>query len=383
VTSRLCGALAASLLACAVPPVSAAAQSGPAPAGFGPFTSSDARFRVEVVTTGLEVPWGLAFPSDTMALIGERPSGRMSLIDLRSGARTPVDGTPPVFGRDDGGLHDIILHPDFARNRLVYFCYATAVGSRSTTAVDRARLDGARLVGLERLFAATPPADTSFHYGCRLVLDRGYLYVTLGERDERWQAQDLQTDHGKVLRLTEDGGIPPDNPFVGRPGVLPEIWSYGHRNPQGLALRPGTGELWEHEHGPKGGDEVNLIRPGLNYGWPIITYGREYTGEPVGDDITFRAGLEQPVYHWAPSIAPSGMEFYTGQAFPGWRGNLFLGAMAGGHLNRLVLDGDNVAREERLLGGRHWRVRVVRQGPDGFLYIAVDQGMLLRIRPVD
>jgi len=371
----------------AVGAVGAVAAQEPPPFGtvYGPINTRDARIRVEVVATGLEVPSSLAFLPDGDALICERPSGRMSLLDLRTGARTPLEGVPPVFGENDAGLHDVILHPNYATNHLIYFSYSekAATGSGSVTVVDRARLNGTHLENRERLFTAVPPGDTAYHYGGRLVLQNGYLFITVGEREERYRAQDLDSDNGKVLRLFEDGRVPPDNPFVNHPGARSEIWSYGHRNPQGLAVRPETGDLWEDEHGPKGGDEVNLIRPGLDYGWPIVTYGREYSDETIGDGITWKEGMEQPIYFYVPSIAPSDMLFYTGTAFPKWRGNLFIGAMGKRHLNRLVLQGDQVVREERILGGRGWRVRVVKQGPDGFLYLGVDQGMLLRIRPAD
>lgn len=343
---------------------------------------------VEVVATGFQAFSGLAFLPDGRILTAERPTGRLSLVDPGTGRLTTVSGVPAVFGELDAGLIEILPHPDFSRNHWLYYAYSAVDARRSTTVVERARLEGTALVGGERLFTAAPSSDSAYHYGGRLVLTRGYLFITTGERDERDQAQDLVNDNGKIIRLFEDGRVPPDNPFVGRADVRPEIWSYGHRNPQGLALDPATGDLWEDEHGPMGGDEINLIQPGRNYGWPIITYGREYNGQAVGQGISYRDGLEQPVHYYVPSIAPSGLLFYTGAAFPGWRGNLLLGAMAGRHLNRVVLDGHSVVREERLLSGRKWRVRVVAQDAAGLVYLGIDrfwlgedQGMLVRLRP--
>jgi glucose/arabinose dehydrogenase len=338
-------------------------------------------FRIEVVAVGLEVPSGLVFPSRTECLIAERPSGRLTRVELETGDKTPLEGVPAVHGSGDGGLLDVALHPGFATNQLLYLAYSARVDGGTTTVLDRARLEAGRLSGLERLFEAKPPHPSDAHYGARVAIRDGYVYLSLGERDHRELAPDLRVHHGKIVRLHDDGRVPEDNPFVGRDSALPEIWSYGHRNPQGLAVHPQTGELFEHEHGPKGGDEVNVILPGRNYGWPIITYGREYTGEPVGDGLTHGEGLEQPLYQFTPSIAPSGMDFYTGAAFPDWRGNLFLGAMALRHLSRLTLEGTRVIGEERLLLDERFRVRVVRQGPDGLLYVGVDEGKLVRLRP--
>jgi glucose/arabinose dehydrogenase len=338
-------------------------------------------FRVEVLAVGLEVPSGLAFLSREECLVAERPSGRLTRIELESGEKTVIQGAPPVYGRGDGGLLDVALHPGFAENGVLYLAYSVRVEGGTTTVLDRARLEEDRLADLERLFTAKPPVESDAHFGSRIVLADGYLFLGIGDRDRRELARDLRVHHGKILRLHDDGRVPEDNPFVGQEGALPEIWSFGHRNPQGLAVHPETGELFEHEHGPKGGDELNVIRPGRDYGWPVITYGREYTGEAVGDGITHHEGMEQPLYQYTPSIAPSGMDFYTGAAFPDWRGNLFLGGMALRHLNRLTLEGGRVIGEERLLADERWRVRVVRQGKDGLLYLGVDEGKLVRLRP--
>ncbi len=357
----------------------------------GPFTSREARFVAEVVAVGFQAFSGLALLPDGRILTGERPNGRLSIVDPTSGKRIQVRGVPPTRDKGGAGLIDLRPDPGFATNRLLYFSWADFGDSGSTLAVARARLEGDSLLGLERIFTAHPYSDSTDHYGGRLVRQGEYLFITLGDREERNRAQDPAQDYGKVVRLFADGRVPPDNPFVGRAGFRPELWTLGHRNPQGLALRPGTGQLWEHEHGPMGGDEINLIRPRANYGWPLITYGKEYDGQEISGGRNRAEGLEQPVYFYRPSIAPSGMTFYSGSAFPAWRGNLFLGGMCcGGHLNRLTLEGDRIVSEERLLTGRRWRTRQVVEGPDGFLYLGVDRfwlgedmGMLIRIRPAD
>lgn len=340
------------------------------------------RFRVEVVTTGVEVPSALEFLPDGRLLLAERPSGRLSCVDLASGIRTPVRGVPPVFGQLDAGLHDVVAHPDFGRNHLLYLSYSEGDSLANALVVSRARLEGDSLVAMQRIFRAVPALDTAYHYGGRMALQDGYLFVTVGNHHNRGVAQDLSKDVGKVVRLLEDGRVPDDNPFVGRAGARPEIWSYGHRNPQGMAVDPATGALWINEHGPFGGDELNRVRPGRDYGWPVITYGREYEGGPVGRGITHHPGMEQPVYVFERSTAPSDMLFYTGDAFPAWRASLFNGAMgAVRHLNRLVVEDGRVLHEERLLKDLRWRIRSLAQGPDGFLYLGVDQGMIVRIVP--
>lgn len=366
------------------------AQGEVAGTRLGPFGSGDTRFVAEVVAVGFETFSAIAVLPDGTILTAERPSGRLSRVDPGTGARIPVRGVPPVYGAADAGLHDLLPDPDFTGNRLLYYSYSATSEKGSTLVVARARLEGDSLGAPERLFISAPPGDSAFHYGGRLARSGEYLFITLGDRDERQRAQAMDDLNGKIVRLYADGRVPADNPFVGRPGVRPEIWSLGHRNPQGLAIRPGTTQLWESEHGPMGGDEVNLIRRGLNYGWPLITYGREYDGQEISGGRNRQDGLEQPAWFYRPSIAPSGLTFYSGTAFPSWRGNLFLGAMAKGHLNRLILDGTRVVREERLLTGRRWRVREVVQGPDGFLYLGVDrfwlgpdQGMLIRLRPAE
>ncbi len=355
-----------------------------APASFprelGVFDTERGRVRVEVIADSLEIPWAIAFLPDGRALVSERTPGRINLFDFRTGARSALEGLPPVFAETDGGMLDVVVHPQYERNGWIYFSYSIRAAGGNTTVVDRARLRGTRLADRQRLFAAIPAIDNGTHFGCRLVLQDGYLFITLGDRDQRDRSQQLDTHHGKIVRLHDDGRVPADNPFVGTPGALPEIWSLGHRNPPGLTLRD-DGTLWEHEHGPFGGDEINIVRRGANYGWPVITYGREYEGGPVGEGLKANDGMEQPVHYFIPSIAPSGMTFSTGDAFPAWRGNLFAGAMALTHLGRYVFRGDTLVREERVFDGMPWRVRAVAQGPEGFLYLGVDTGLLLRLRP--
>ncbi|HMG92910.1 MAG TPA: PQQ-dependent sugar dehydrogenase [Chryseolinea sp.] len=338
---------------------------------------------VEVVSDSISVPFGMAFLPDGKLLVTDRPNARMILVNVDAGTQTNIDGLPPILASGDGGMLEVIVHPDFKNNQTIYYSYSSIrTDSTSTMTVDRARLDGTRIVDSERIFSALPYYKEPNHFGCRLLLKDGYLFITMGERYFlRDSAQTLSNHLGKVLRLLEDGSIPSDNPFVNTKGALPEIWSYGHRNPQGLTINPLTGELWEHEHGPKGGDEINIIRPALNYGWPVICHGIDYDDTPIGDGIKVKEGMEQPFYYYVPSIAPSGMEFYTAEAIPQWKGNLFIGAMALKHLNRLVIEGNKVVREDRLLTEKNWRIRCVKQGPDGFLYLSIDNGCIVRIKP--
>ena len=351
------------------------------------YDSQSGRYRVEVVATGVRVPFGMAFLPDSRALVTDRP-GTLWLLDIRTGTMTRVAGVPAVSDSVDGGLLDIEVHPDYARNGWLYFSYAEKTDSGKATVVERARLRDARLVDRQRLFTAYPAMAGDYHFGSRLALKDGYLFITLGERESSALAQELWTDLGKIVRLYDDGRMPNDNPFVGRAGARPEIWSYGHRNPHGLAVHPQTGELWESEHGPLGGDEINVIKRGLNYGWPTVTFGREYDGGPVGDGLTQAPGMEPPVFHYATSAALSGIGFYTGSAFPQWRNNLFVGAMTPRFLARFVVGNGRVEREEKLLLEKKWRVRVVQTGPDGFLYLGIQRasdgtgGVIARIRPV-
>ncbi len=341
--------------------------------------------KVVEVASGLQNPWSLAFLPDGRMLVTERP-GRLRLVSAQGTLSAPIEGVPAVHARGQGGLLDVAVGPNFAEDGLIVFAYAEPTERGARTAVARARLDvdDLRLQEVRRIFAQDEDPSGNHHWGSRLVFAAdGTLFVTLGDRfHPRDRAQALDSHLGKVVRITLDGGVPADNPFATRAGARPEVWSYGHRNVQGAALHPQTGELWTHEHGPQGGDEVNRTRAGLNYGWPEITYGREYvTGRKIGE-ADARAGVEPPVLHWTPSIAPSGMVFYTGDVFPAWKGSLFVGSLKFQLLARLELDGERVVREERLLTELGRRIRDVRQGPDGHLWLLDEtEGRILRLDP--
>ena len=349
------------------------------------FVTEKLSLKVEKVTGGLEHPWGLVFLPDGRMLVTERP-GRLRIIDGDGDLDPqPVQGLPSIAARGQGGLLDIALHPDFASNRLIYLSYSASGEGGIGTEVARGRWTGKGVDGLEVIFRLRPKSRTGRHFGSRLVFDReGRLYVTLGDRGDRPRAQRLDDHAGSVIRINDDGSVPGDNPLVTRKGALPEIYSYGNRNIQGAALHPVTGELWAHEHGPQGGDELNVIRSGVNYGWPVITYGVNYgIGTAIGEG-TEKAGMAQPLYYWVPSIAPSGMAFYTAELIPQWRGNLLLGSLKFSTLVRLEFDGERVTHEERLLGDELGRIRDVRQGPDGLVYLLTDEsnGALYRLSPV-
>ena len=345
--------------------------------------SGETRVEVTTIAKGLEHPWSLAFLPDGRMLVTERP-GRLRYVTREGALSEPVSGLPRVDAAGQGGLLDVVLDPQFATNSTVYLSYAEP-GDDGTngTAVARARLAAGALTDVKVIFRQQPKFKSNHHFGSRLVFARdGNLFVTTGERNsQRDKAQDLGTHLGKVLRITPDGAVPPGNPFAGRSDALPEIWSYGHRNLQGAALHPGTGELWTHEHGPRGGDEINIARAGRKCGWPVITYGREYSGPAIGEG-TSKAGMEQPAHYWVPSIAPSGMAFHDGKGYPAWKGQLFVGAMAAAQLVRLEVSADGkVNHEERIAIGK--RVRDVREGPDGALYLVTDEdaGEILRVAP--
>jgi glucose/arabinose dehydrogenase len=343
--------------------------------------------KVTTVADGLDQPWGMAFLPDGRLLVTEKP-GRLRLVAGTGRKSEPLVGVPKVFAGGQAGLLDVALDPEFASNRYVYLSYSEPrEEGKSATAVGRGQLNEAadRLDSFTVIFQQQPAKPGSGHYGSRLAFARdGRLFVTLGERQQfRDEAQNLATDLGKVVRIERDGRIPADNPFAGRNDARPEIWSYGHRNVQGAAIHPQTGELWTDEHGPMGGDELNVDRAGRNYGWPVITYGREYSGAKI-TDLTSKPGMEQPVHYWVPSIATSGLLFYTGNLFPEWRGNAFVGGMKTGTVARLELDGEKVVKEERLLEGKvDGRVRDLEQGPDGAIYLLVGDGngRLLRVEP--
>jgi glucose/arabinose dehydrogenase len=359
---------------------------GSAPVAAQTTRSSAGDLAVETIARGLDHPWAFAFLPDGRLLVTERP-GRMRIV-ARDGKLSPaLAGVPKVFASGQGGLLDVVLDRGYAQSHTIYFCYAEPGNGGARTTLTRARLvdEGRpRLDDVKVIFQQDGPLSTSRHFGCRIVqADDGNLFLSMGDHGNfPNEAQNLGNHIGKVVRIRPDGSVPPDNPFVGRQGAKPEIWSYGHRNAQGLARHPATGQLWEHEHGPRGGDEVNLIEKGKNYGWPVIGYGIDYSGAKIHDG-TQKAGMEQPLWHWVPSIAPSGMAFYTGDLFPAWRGNLFVGALAAQLLVRLELDGQKVVKEERLLRDRNERIRDVRQGPDGALWLATDSssGRILRLAP--
>ncbi len=357
--------------------------AGPVAATGAIVHSEQASFRVEILTDGLEHPWGMTFLPDGRLLVTERP-GRLRVIDPSGRKSPPLAGLPEIAARGQGGLLDVVLHPDFARNQLLYLSYAGADRNGIGTEVARARWTGDGLADTTVIFRLRPKSGGGQHFGSRLVFDRaGRLYVTLGDRGDKDRAQRLDDHAGSVIRLNDDGSVPPDNPFVGQAGALPEIFSYGNRNLQGAALHPATGELWTHEHGPQGGDELNVIRAGVNYGWPVITYGVNYViGTRIGEGMA-KPGMAQPLYYWVPSIAPSGMAFYTADRFPGWRGNLLLGSLKFQLLVRLELDGERVVHEERLLARELGRIRDLEVGPDGLVYLLTDasNGVLARLVP--
>ena len=336
--------------------------------------------RVVTLLEWLKEPWGMDFLPDGRILLTEKP-GVMKIVQPGSWTTQQVSGLPQVANEGQGGLMDVLVHPDFERNRWVYFSYSVAVEGGFTTRVSRARLQGDTLEDREDLFTAMPAYPKRRHFGSRLLLDSGYLYITVGDRGQRSPAQDLLNHSGKVLRLTASGGIPPDNPYVGRAGARPEIYTYGHRNPQGIARHPRTGEIWVSEHGPQGGDEINILRPGANYGWPVITYGEEYGGGKIGEG-THKPGMEQPLIYYTPSLATGGIDFYTLDTYPGWKDSLLVSSMRMTRINRLEIRPDGtLGRETRLLGNLGMRIRDVQVGPDGLVYALADRSRLIRLEP--
>lgn len=342
-------------------------------------------FRVVTLLKGLEYPWSVAFLPDGRMLVTERV-GRLRLVgpDFRLDPK-PIAGLPDVVGQGQGGLFDVVLHPDYAQNGWIYWAYNAPGAGGWGTALARGKLQGSRMTEVQVLFSMQPKTRSSQHFGGRIVFDKaGMLYLTLGDRGDKDRAQKLDDHAGSVIRLHDDGRVPTDNPFAKRAGALPEKWTLGNRNMQGATLHPKTGELWTHEHGPQGGDEVNVMRSGLNYGWPVITHGVNYgLGTRIGEGQS-KPGMVQPLHLWVPSIAPSGMAFVSGSKFPQWTGDLLIGALRDQMLVRLVLDGEKVLREERLLKGLVGRIRDVRMGPDGLVYLLTDEaeGALLRLEPV-
>jgi glucose/arabinose dehydrogenase len=354
------------------------------------FDTAVQKIRVSVAATGLVNPWSLAFLPTGDMLVTER-AGRLRLIHNGVLDPTPIAGVPVPHVAALSGLLEIALHPRFAENRVVYLTYSKgrAEDKRSTTALARATFDGKTLVGLKDIFVANTWSVSNTNYGGRIAFDRaGFLYLTVGERQEQDRAQKPEEHAGKVLRLRDDGSVPPDNPFIGKAGWQPEVYTTGHRSPQGLAMNPDTGELWENEHGPLGGDELNILKPGANYGWPLVTYGTDYDGTKISD-LTTRPDLESPFIYWVPSIAVSGLTFYTADRFPQWKGTVFVGSMfagrtrATGHLVRITFNKGRPIQREPILAELKQRIRDVRQGPDGLLYLLTDEpnGALLKIEP--
>ncbi|MDX5363013.1 MAG: PQQ-dependent sugar dehydrogenase [Pseudazoarcus pumilus] len=342
--------------------------------------------RVVEVARGLQTPWSLAFLPDGRMLVSER-AGSLHLVGVDGVVSPPLSGVPKVHAQGQGGLLDVVLSPDFATDGRIYFSYAEPTARGARTAVASARLDASamRLEDVRTVFAQRDDPGGGHHFGSRLAFARdGSLFVTLGDRNtQRERSQSLDSHLGKIVRVMPDGSVPADNPFVGRKDALPEVWSYGHRNVQGATIHPETGVLWTHEHGPRGGDEVNIGKAGANYGWPDVTYGRDYiTRLPFGD-ATERAGVEAPVHYWVPtSIAPAGMVFHSGKVWPQWKGDLFIGALRGQMLVRLEMDGDRVVAEHRMLEKPGFRIRDVREGPDGRLYLLDEtNGRILRLEP--
>ncbi len=366
-----------SVLAAAVVLAAGCVQAGAQPARID---AENGPVAVQTVTSGLVNPWGLDFLPDGRILVTERP-GRLRIVSADGGISEPVAGVPEVYAERQGGLLDVRVGPDFAADSRIYLSFAEPGPGGASTAVARGRLVGNTLTDVEVIFSQRPKVSGGLHFGSRLAFaPDGTLYVTTGERGMFDPAQDLKTHLGKVLRINPDGTIPAGNPFVGRSDALPDIWSYGHRNMQGAAVHPATGKLWTHEHGPRGGDEINIPEAGGNYGWPLVSWGRHYSGVVIPDPPT-RPEFADAIYYWDPVIAASGMDFYTGELFPAWKGNLLVGGLVAKAVVRLTLDGEKIVGEERL--GLGARVRAVRMGPDGAVYVLTDQrdGKLLRLMP--
>lgn len=340
------------------------------------YESEGQKFQVETLTRRGDVVWGFDFLADGRIVFTER-AGPVGVLDIKTKSVKMLTGAPKVWARGQGGMMDVRVHPD---SQKIFLTYSEPVGEGATTSLVSARLSGQQLIQVKKIFAAREANSSVIQFGSRIEFDKtGHIFVSIGDRDQRERVQDLAYDIGKVVRINEDGTAPKDNPFVNRPGARPEIWSYGHRSPEGFATHPVTGELWLAEMGPKGGDEINIIKPGANYGWPDVTYGVEYSGEPIGPSS--KPGTEQPVEHWVPSISPSAIAFYSGDVFPKWKGNAFLANLSGMHLRRLVITGNKVTKQEPLLKNLNLRFRNVRTGPEGYLYISTDDGRIARLVP--
>jgi aldose sugar dehydrogenase len=343
--------------------------------------SSKQKFTVDTITTELKNPWGITFLSDGRILVTER-AGEIRIIKDGKLLEEKLEGVPQVFAVGQGGLLDITRHPDYETNGWIYLSYAKPGEGGGATTIARAKVEGNKLTNLEELFSAAPYSDTGLHFGSRIVFDgNGYMFFSCGERGEMTNAQKLENHLGKILRLHDDGKVPTDNPFVNTKGAKPEIWSYGHRNPQGLIYDRGTNTLYDIEHGPKGGDELNKVEKGKNYGWPVITWGINYDGKPISE-IQQKEGMEQPLRYWVPSIAPCGAAQVTGDKYPNWKNNLLIGALAHTHVARVEMQDGKYVGEEKLLD-KIGRVRAVVESPDGYIYVATENpGLLVKITPV-
>jgi aldose sugar dehydrogenase len=339
----------------------------------------DIILKVDTLATGLNSPWGLEFLPDGRILIAEKP-GRLRVWRDGNLQQEPVSGLPEIWAHGQGGFMDVKMHPDYEQNGWLYFAYsATGTGGGGSTAIGRGKLQGNSLVDFEQIFHGRPLSGGGSHFGSRIVFDeQGYLFTTIGDRGQMNTAQNLESHNGTVLRMNDDGSVPADNPFVNEPGAQPEIWSYGHRNIQGMVFHPETGDLWTHEHGPRGGDEINVILRAENYGWPKVSFGIHYDGSIFTTDTTL-AGMVDPILQWTPSIAPCGLDIVTSDRYPQWRHNLMVGALAGQHIQRVVIEGRKVVKTERLLEG-FARFRAIRQGPDGYLYVLTESpGLFIRL----
>jgi glucose/arabinose dehydrogenase len=372
------------ILAAAAPLVLAAAEDAPSQSHVLPSLNGD--ILAERVLDGLSQPVAIEFLPDGRALVLQRDRGLVTLADFSTGEKTNVEGLPQLVVFSDAGVHDVELHPRYDENGWIYLSYTEGQAVHSTVVLDRFRLDGQRATDIERLFTADAYSEGAYHFAARIQFVDGYLFLSIGDREHPPMAQDNSNHAGALVRLNDDGSVPPDNPFVGpaekgKPQPRPEIWSYGHRDPQGLYRHPESGELWLHEHGPRGGDELNRVKKGANYGWPIVSYGFEYEGGPIGMGIPWKEGMEIPVWVYVPSIAPSDMVIYQGEAFPSWRGSFLIGAMAGLHLNRLVLRDGEVVAEERLAQRVLGRIRALAVDDQGLVYLGSDNGEVWRLQP--
>ena len=349
--------------------------------GFQPAVQSAESLNIETLASGLGVPWGMAILPNQTLLISQR-EGQLSRLNLNTGTITNITGLPAIKVAGQGGLFDVALSPDYANTSWIYFSYSKDIAGKGATTLARAKLSGNSLIDWQDLLITKSMTDTDYHFGGRITFDNdGHIFLSVGERGFRPNAQDLTSHAGSILRVNLDGSVPVNNPFVGNKDVLPEIWSYGHRNPQGLFFNQYTQQLWEAEHGPRGGDEINLIEAGKNYGWPIISYGKEYYTPFAVGEATERVGIEQPIKVYIPSIATSSIIQYLGNLFPEWKNNLFVGALKSQHINRIVLDNNQAMAETRLLRDVNGRIRHIIESPQGWLYISTDDGRVLKISP--